>query len=546
MNDYEKIQLFESEVLDKVHLDFEFYKYSEDVVIPYLLQFYGDIERRRNDFLKSGFTEVSFGFYLTNMMHGIGHCVRWIKQQTKPIYNDTGNHSPTYIHEITLDFVNWGMVYHGIAQEFTIWSRKIKEATIDDQRKTITFLHPDKYDYSKVHGLQLQYNDGMQEVYTNYPHEKMEDEFIEWVKEIDLTNPPIANSINWTKAKESRSYPLLLSTIAEIIFPELSAETDFNGYNLQQLREFFTLLFLTFHFISWTESLLDEKYGMDHSFGSNPLYLSGTQFRQLTAKITGLPFDVVGSIIDDLTFDHKNFHSSITIQPFISSGTGVFYILPNLFTQLEPSRMIVGSLNKGTKKKVYDRLINQIENVSLKRIEAVITEGDRWKCHNTPTIKFAGKQYQPDLIIVSHSDRYVCVIDYKHFIGPITASEVEYRMSEMRNGITQVTNYKFVLSQLKSIGTEEIEGYNVFGILLTHKAMPVPVPLNLDIIITETGSFTTAVENCHTGQKGLDQLQTRLKSMERSTVVEGFSSIDDEINVKDWKIIRKVFKKNSR
>lgn len=546
MNDYEKIRLFESEVLDKVHLDFEFYKYSEDIVIPYLLQFYGDIERRRNDFLKSGFTEESFGFYLTNMMHGIGHCIRWIKQQTKPIYNDAGNHSPTYIHEITLDFVNWGMIYYSIAQEFTLWSRKIKEATIDDQIKTITFLHPDTYDYSKVHGLQLQYNNGLQEVYTRYPHEKMEDDFIEWVKDLDLTNPPIANSINWTKAKDSRSYPFLLSTIAEIIFPELPAETDFDGYNLQQLREFFTLLFLTFHFIRWTEGLLDEKYGMDHSFGSNPLYLSATQFRQLTAKTTGLSFGVVGSIIDDLTFDHKNFHSSITIQPFILSGSGVFYILPNVFTQLEPSRMIVGSLNKGTKKKVYDRLINQIENVSLKRIEAVITEGDRWKCHNTPTIKFAGKQYQPDLIIVSHSDRYVCVIDYKHFIGPITASEVEYRMSEMRKGITQVTNYKFVLSQLKRIGPEAIDGYNVFGILLTHKAMPIPVPLNLDIIITATDSFKTGVGNCHREQEGLDQLQTRLKSMEISTVVEGFSSIDDEIKVKDWKIIRKISKKKNQ
>jgi hypothetical protein len=543
MDDYDKIRKFEAEILDKVHEGYEFYKYSEDIVIPYLLQYHGDIERRRDYFIEKGFTETSFSFYLTNMMHGVGHCIRWIKKQNSPQFINVDHLTPNGIHEICGDFINWGMVYHRIAQEFTIWSRKIKQATLDEENRTITFIHPLDYDYSKVYGLQLLYSAELQEVYASYPHEKMEEEFSEWIKDIDLSNPPIANSIDWAKGLHSESYPLLLKSINEILYPELPENTSFEGYNLLELRQFFTLFFLTFHFIRWVEGVLDAKYGMDHSFGSNPLYLTSSRFRQLAAKITGLSFTVVGNIINDLTFDHKNFHSSITIQPFILADSDTYYILPNLFTQLEPSRMITGSLNKGPKKKVYDKLINQIEKFCLQKLENTIAEAGLWKCFNTKTIKLGGKQYQPDLIIVNTTESTLCVIDYKHFIGPITASEVEYRMSEMRKGIDQVVGYVSTLSQLKKLGDENIEGFRVCGILMTHKPMPIPIPLNLDIVITDSNSFSSAVVYCHENNYGLNYLFKSLNNEGLTHIVEGFIGEDEEVMVKDWKIIRQIFKK---
>lgn len=545
MDDYDKIRIFETEILDKAHFDFEFYKYSEDVVIPFLLQYFGDIERRRADFIERGFTEVSFGFFLTNMMHGVSHCIRWIKKQTNPQFSNTSDHTPNYIHEITGEFVNWGMVYHGIAQEFIIWSRKIKQAILDEENKAVTFVHPLDYDYSKVHGLQLLYNEQLQSSYAEYPHEKMEEEFSQWIKEIDLSNPPIANSVDWTKARRSESYPLLLNKISEIVFPELPETTDFQGYNLLELRQFFTLFFLTFHFIRWVEAVLDDKYGMDHSFGSNPLYLTPSHFRQLAAKTTGLTFSIVGAIITDLTFDHRNFHSSITIQPFILSTSEVYYILPNLFTQLEPSRMITGSLNKGPKKKIYDRLINKIEKDCLEKFERIVVASGLWKCYNTKTIKFNGKQYQPDLIIIDKNEATVCVIDYKHFVGPITASEVEYRMSELKKGIKQVIGYISALQQIKKVSTENIEGFSVHGILLTHKPLPIPVPVNTNIIITDSISFNLAVSACHEKQYRLSLLISILHKETVNQIKNEIFAEDAEVDVKDWKIIRKVFKKHS-
>jgi hypothetical protein len=109
MNDYEKIRKFETEILDEVYLSKEFYQYSEDIVIPYLLQGYGDIERYRDRLEKVGHTESAINSYLSNLVHGISHCIRWIKSQNQPKFSTVEPKSHDYIHGIASDFV---IFYH--------------------------------------------------------------------------------------------------------------------------------------------------------------------------------------------------------------------------------------------------------------------------------------------------------------------------------------------------------------------------------------------------------------------------------------------------
>ena len=78
MDDHQKIRKFESEILDEAHENYKFYQYSEDIVIPYLLQVYGDTERHRDNLNETGHTETNLSIYLNNMIHGIGHCIRWM------------------------------------------------------------------------------------------------------------------------------------------------------------------------------------------------------------------------------------------------------------------------------------------------------------------------------------------------------------------------------------------------------------------------------------------------------------------------------------
>lgn len=122
-----------------------------------MLQVYGDTERHRDNLIANGQNAHSISVYLNNMIHGIGHCIRWMLKQNQPTFLDTSNESSRQLQEIAADFLGWGTGYHMIAQEFVTWSRKIKTAILDEANKTITFPNPDGYDYSKIYDKQLLY-----------------------------------------------------------------------------------------------------------------------------------------------------------------------------------------------------------------------------------------------------------------------------------------------------------------------------------------------------------------------------------------------------
>jgi len=540
MDDEQKIRIFESEILDKAHINYAFCQYSEDIVIPYLLQVYGDTERHKGNLIANGYTPHNVSVYLNNMMHGIGHCIRWMLTQNQPVFRDTSNKSPRQLQDMAADFLGWGTGYHMIAQEFVTWSRGIKNAILDENNKTITFLNPEKYDYSSIYAKQLLYAEQMQAVYLSYPHEEMEDEFEEWIKDIDFSEPPIANHIDWSKGKDSKSYPLLYRKMCEILFPELQETTEFDGYNLKQLRQFYTLFFLNFHFIRWVEAVLDSKSGKNLSFGSNPLYLSTMQFYKLASAITGLTQEVAKAIILDLTFNPNNFHTSVTIQPFVLSSLGTYYILPNLFSQLEPARMILGALNKGSKKKLYDKLINLIEKFNLNELHSSVKDISFWTSYLDKLIKFDGKQIRPDLIIIDAVEKCVCVIDYKHFIGPITASEVDYKMSELKKGAVQVQNYIEILKTLNKIGVTNIEGFSITGLLITHKSMPVPVSDEIDVPITDMATFIQNVISVRDQSQCINELMQLITFSEKPKSI--YTAFEAEMPVGEWKVIRSQHK----
>lgn len=540
MNDCEIIRQFERDILDKFHESLDFYQYPEDIVIPYLMQVYGDFERYRDRLEENGRSGGVIDSYLSNLVHGISHCIRWIKLQNNPKYSSEKHLSPDGVHAIANDYAYWGAMYHTIAQEFVVWSRGIKDVSLDRSKKIISFLQTDKYDYASVFGLQKLYRQRLNAAFDGYPHKEMDRIFSEWIKAVDLSKPPIANSINWSKAKESELFPLLMTKMEQIIFPELEGTISLGGYTLTELRRFFALFFINFYFIRWIEAYLDTQSGKNIAFGSNPLYLNKLQFLKLGRDITGLGNEVLSSIIDDFTFDHTNFHSSISIQPFIYSRSGLYYILPNLFCLVEPSRMIVGALNKGPKKKIYAKLINDIEKFSLRVIAGAISTNPLWKYFVEKTLKYGGRQFQPDVIIIESQTKNICVIDYKHYVGPITASEVQYKMSECEKAIGKLEEYISVLSNLKTVGNQNIDGFSVYGILLTHKPLPVPMPVGMTVQVTDLETLLSALEkkpSCTTLIPLIKQLPADAEPP--------FIEEDAEIEVVDWTIKRTVFKKQT-
>lgn len=544
MDDNQIIRNFEKEVLDKFHEKYPFFQYPDNIVIPYILQIYGDTERHRDNLIRQGHNDINFSIFLNNMLHGMGHCIRWIVNRDSSNLKDITTETYQQLHEMAADFLGWGTGYHMIAQEFVTWSRKIKKATVDIVNREITFINPKSFDYSKIYDLQLLYASRMALIYESYPHSVMEQEFSEWIKSIDLKKPPIANHIDWKKGRLSMSYPLLYSKMKEVLFPELEEITDFEGYNLQQLRQFFALSFLCFYFIRWIEGYLDSGMGENNlSYGSNPLSMSTDTFKKLMCQITGLKFEVVSSIIKDLTFNPSSFHTSVTLQPFIYSQ-GEYYILPNLFVQVEPSRMMLGALNKGEKKRVYDKLINSIEKTNLNLISETAKQLPNIICYLEKTLKNNGQRICPDIILIDPIRKFLLVADYKHFIGPISGSEVEYKIKELKKAINQVQKYIDNLNQLSKVEPISIQDFTVSGLIITHKPLPVPIPSQNTIPIVDMETFNHLVKNAITKKMGIYEVNKSIENWHYSEPKNVFSDFESEIIVEDWKVKRTQHKIN--
>lgn len=78
MSDDQIIRTFEKEVLDKSHEKYPFFQYPDNIVIPYILQVYGDTERHRDNLIREGHNDLNLTIFLNNMLHVMGHCIRWI------------------------------------------------------------------------------------------------------------------------------------------------------------------------------------------------------------------------------------------------------------------------------------------------------------------------------------------------------------------------------------------------------------------------------------------------------------------------------------
>ncbi|ATL44113.1 MULTISPECIES: hypothetical protein [Weeksellaceae] len=538
MDDNQIIRNFEKEVLDKSHEKYPFFQYPYNIVIPYILQVYGDTERHRDNLIRQGLNDINFSIFLNNMLHGMGHCIRWIVNRDGSNLKDITTETYQQLHEMAADFLGWGAGYHMIAQEFVTWSRKIKKATVDVVNREITFINPESFDYSKIYDLQVLYASRTALIYESYPHSVMEQEFSEWIKSIDFKKPPIANHIDWKKGRLSISYPLLYSKMKEVLFPELEETTDFEGYNLQQLRQFFALSFLSFYFIRWIEGYLDSGMGENNlSYGSNPLSMSADKFKKLMCQITGLNVELVSSIIKDLTFNPSSFHTSVTIQPFIYSQ-GEYYILPNLFVQVEPSRMMLGALNKGEKKRVYDKLINSIEKTNLDLIGRKVKQLPNIVCYLEKTLKNNGQRICPDIILIDPTRKFLLVADYKHFIGPISGSEVEYKIKELEKAINQVQKYIDNLNQLSKVELISIQDFTVSGLIITHKPLPVPIPIKNNIPIVDMETFNQLVEDAIFKKMGIYGVTKSINHWYHSEPKNVFSEFESEIIVEDWKVKR--------
>jgi hypothetical protein len=263
------------------------------------------------------------------------------------------------------------------------------------------------------------------------------------------------------------------------------------------------------------------------------------------AEVTGMSSPIVQEILTDLTFDLSNFHSSLMIQPFVKTRTNHWYVLPNIFAFVDPNRMLTGALNKGTKKQIYDCLINQIEHYHLEKL-ADLFKDLGMEVYVERTIKAKGTIMTPDLVIIDGHSRQVAILDYKHFLSPLGPSEVHYRIKETNKAIKQVSNYMGLIPGsrfMQEATRDELPTLHYTGIILFNTPIAIPLPIGLDLLITDLQSLKKLIVN----KPDLEALMNAIRGLGKQLVDPGGYSLYDVVTeVDDWKIISQIYGSHQR
>src|SRR5690349_9513722 len=102
-----EVRTFERDVLDKLHLQIPFLQYSDDVVIPYLLQFYGDFVRHKHTSDQTIFTSPGIDSFLDYLMFGLSRCFIW------SFHSDGQTRAKGLTDRAAMEFavglINWGI-----------------------------------------------------------------------------------------------------------------------------------------------------------------------------------------------------------------------------------------------------------------------------------------------------------------------------------------------------------------------------------------------------------------------------------------------------
>ncbi|MBA9085992.1 hypothetical protein FHR92_002464 [Fontibacillus solani] len=468
------IRKVENEVLDVEYKQYHFIHWPNELAVPMIFKYLGDILRdfKSDNSLKQ--LDYLQQLYLTNqILSGIEWSLRWLNK--KPTIRMHNYYYSTQKAEVQItELMEWAIKYSQISVNYVAWTRGLLEVTVDEANKHIIFNAPmgteTKFFLSQ---LNAQNRQGIN-YYNAIPFKELEKEFQPWLKKCTFSIK--GHDIPWGISKESIAYIKFRELMNTVIFPELSNEINLGGYTLGDYRTFFASIFINFQLYGWVEDYFDAKYGLENFLGSSPIDLNESDMIMWLSDLCDLKSDVVQEIIIDLTFDLEGFHSKLVLQPFVRYENNLC-VSPRLLTIVNPARMLSGALNKGRKKKLYDSLINKLENANLSKI-ALCFESLGFITYKEKTFSVDDKKITPDLLVFDKTNNALLIIDYKHFLLPLGTSEVAYKLKEIKKGINQIQKYVSFFEKntnclVDFFGNENIKIYNL---LLFH--YPVPVPLS--------------------------------------------------------------------
>lgn len=516
----EELELFaklEREIVDEYYKKFELLKYPKEFSVFHLLQGFRHFEIELSN---QDHTYFDKSRRLYQVLSGLEKCLYWVLNHKMATVK---KERPSFreLEQLLGRFLTWGYEY-AILCDFHIstWKNASK-VTINQVEKTIKFTPFDK----KVLFFSLQESlisdDITFEIIDLISDEVLFAEFerIERLGEYGQISQDIL--VNYTQFCNQQ------------IFPELDRNTELGGYSLQNFLDFYLSIIIQFKYFIFKES---------SSGNFNGYIMDRADFVDKISNLARLERTTVSTIISDLTCNN-NTKFKLSNTPFILLENKLHYS-PLIFTIIEPGRMLISALNKGTKKKIYDHLINNIEQFWTDKINILINAKSNYKVFYKTKYTSHKKIITPDFIIYNKEKNEVAIIDYKHFVIPISIIETFHKRKELHKGEEQIIGYKKFMLEFPEqfLDIKNISDCKIFCIMLFRHPMPVP-SLNKSLTYMSYPELSNAMQKTSTISELINIIKPSSRNKEFD--IENFSFIEQEIQVEDWRYKYEIMAINS-
>lgn len=534
------IREIEANIIDSYYQNFEILSWDDNYIVPHLMKIWGDVVREFKSPEMNNRSSFVARREINLYIQGLGWCIKWVlknknvRKKAKLSYSTLGKK----VHAA----LRWGIEYNILAQNHIGWSRGLLDVDINIKEKEIIFLPPDLKVFQFILAQELSSEDVFEKLYRSIPIIELSNYYEERKREIDWTKPPL--QFNWQKAQNDSIFSVVLKWAEQTILPELDNIQDLGGYSLGELRKLFTGIFIHSTLLIFAEDEIDSQTNFANEFGSNPICFSKRETGLLLNQWSGVSKNSIEAIIDDFTFELDNFHSSLTNQPFVKLKNGSFVFLPRLFIHTELNRMISGALNKSSKKKIYDKLINVIEQKNLDKLQSFFSENNLISIKEV-SLKWKNQIITPDFILIDEPNKSLFIIDYKHYLIPLNANETIFKLSEVKKAIKRISYYKsFIIENPAALAIccpNVNREYSITPILLCKWPMPVPISINEDVYVLTTDQLESLIlDRGGRLQEKIERFYSKLiEEMTKKGI--NLKVIKNSIRVSDWYYSRSIY-----
>jgi hypothetical protein len=358
-----------------------------------------------------------------------------------------------------------------------------------------------------------------------------------WLSEVDLSRLRNHEGIpRFDHHPSSADLLRIMGWARKSILPELDDHKDLAGFSLGQLRDFWGHLFVECQLVTRLEDYTDRVVGPENDLGSVIYQEREAELAEYFAQQFGLDTPAVLSIIGCLAFDPQSPKSTVTNSPFVKTRCGTISLLCRRVVTIEPNIMVASALAKRSRKRIYDALINEIEQHNAIGIAAAFRSAGFVVLVQEGLANDQGKSICPDFIIFEPATEQVLISDYKHAIPPIGAGEVDNRLRDLDEWTDQIRRYlRFAAENrelvLAKLACRQISRFD--GMLLFRWPLAIPGMLQEDITYGDWSSLSVAVRQV----KGLtinDILRSYRLPRDAEQTVRQWEVSEEPVTVGEW------------